>query len=138
VTNFQIAGVEEKVASISDTSRVNVESSSVKVEITKDVSKRELKVLDKRATVSCSSSSQKSFITSSQTEGKSLASIASSYIGTRGASDSLYKAYWGSTSTSTIRGVFNVSPQPLQYRIRVLFWLGCCKRELCLSHSQLL
>ncbi|KAK0479358.1 hypothetical protein EDD18DRAFT_1337437 [Armillaria luteobubalina] len=40
------------------------------------------------------------------TEAKSLASIASSYIATNGA-NSLYTAYYGATSTSTIRGVFN-------------------------------
>ena len=61
----------------------------------------------------------------SYTEGKSLASLASSYIGTNGA-NSLFKSYFGSTSvseaaismsergltytqTSTVRNKFNVS-----------------------------
>jgi len=44
---------------------------------------------------------------SSESEGKELASIASDYISSNGAGDSLYSSYWGSSHTSTITGVFD-------------------------------
>lgn len=37
-----------------------------------------------------------------------MASVASSYIGTNGA-NTLFKSYYGTSSTTTIRNVFNVS-----------------------------
>jgi deuterolysin len=86
-----------------DQLRVNI--ASVDVEVTKDVRKRELKVNEKRARVSCSNSSYSSIISSSYTEGKSLASLAASYIASNGAS-TLFKSYFGTSSTTTIRNVF--------------------------------
>ncbi|KAH9936816.1 Metalloprotease [Epithele typhae] len=79
---------------------------TLKVNVKSDVQKRELRAIDKRAVVSCSSSSMASFISASYTEGKSLASIASSYIASNGA-NSLFRSYFGSSSTSSVRSVLN-------------------------------
>ncbi|PVF95094.1 zincin [Serendipita vermifera] len=106
-TDFQVAKADSLVQDIADTVRVTSSVPTVDINVASDVAKRELKVLDKRARVSCSTSSYSSFISSSYTEGKSLASLAASYISSRGASDSLFKAYFGSQSTSKPLSVFN-------------------------------
>jgi len=104
ITTFQVipADVDRK---ITPTDALKVSAAKLEVEVTKDVAKRELKVHDKRAKVSCSNSSQSSTISSSYSEAKSLATIAANYIGSNGA-NSLFKAYFGSSSTSTVRSVF--------------------------------
>jgi deuterolysin len=43
----------------------------------------------------------------SVSESRSLAQAASSYISSRGTSDSLYQAYWSTNTASRISGVFN-------------------------------
>lgn len=43
----------------------------------------------------------------SYTEAKSLASIGSAYVTSKGASDSLYKSYFGSTATSKVTTILN-------------------------------
>ncbi|EPQ52527.1 Metalloprotease [Gloeophyllum trabeum ATCC 11539] len=101
VTTFQIWGNEGEPVS---RAKAQIGAQPVSVLVKGDVSKRELKA--KRATVSCSNSSQRSFISSSYTEGKSLASIASSYVSSNGA-NSLYTSYFGSTPTSTVINVLN-------------------------------
>lgn len=108
-STFQVVGVNDHVETISDTTRVKpTKTCSVSITVTDDVSKRELNVnLEKRAQVNCSSSSQASFISASYTEGKSLASLSSSYIGSRGAGDSVYKAYFGANPTSSVVSKFN-------------------------------
>ncbi|KAK0492380.1 Metalloprotease [Armillaria luteobubalina] len=106
VTSFQTVSPEARITDAGSLDLVTVSSSSVDVHVSGDLAKRDLPVLDARAVDICTSSSQKSFIDASYTEAKSLASIASSYIATNGA-NSLYTAYYGATSTSTIRGVFN-------------------------------
>ena len=58
VTTFQIIDDDAKPNAF------KVSATSVEVNVMDDVAKRELKMLDKRATVSCSSSSQSSFISS--------------------------------------------------------------------------
>ncbi|KAI0763229.1 Metalloprotease [Irpex lacteus] len=100
VTTFQTVDAEAKPNAF------KVSAASFKVEVKHDVAKRELKVLDKRARNACTSSSYSSFISSAYSEGKSLASIASSYVASNGA-NSLFKSYFGSTSTSTVRSVLN-------------------------------
>jgi deuterolysin len=100
VTTFQVVDAEAKPNTF------KVTADAFDVEVRSDVAKRSLKVLDSRAKVSCSSSTQNSFISSSYTEGKSLASLASSYISTNGA-NSLFKSYFGTTSTTTVRNKFN-------------------------------
>ncbi|TFK49725.1 Metalloprotease [Heliocybe sulcata] len=104
VTTFQIwSNADELVPH----AKAQIGAEPVSVEITDDVARRELKAAkDKRATVSCSNSSYRSFISSSYSEGQSLASIAASYVQSNGA-DSLFRSYFGSTSTSTVHTVLN-------------------------------
>ncbi|RXW23130.1 hypothetical protein EST38_g2727 [Candolleomyces aberdarensis] len=85
----------------------DVTSNTLTIEITADVAKRELQPLEKRARISCSNTSRASFISSSYTEAKALASGGVSYINSRGASDSLYNAYWGANPTSRVISVLN-------------------------------
>lgn len=59
ITNFQVAGAEDEVASLS---KVQAASPKVEVEVTGDIAKRELAQLNKRATDICTTSSRKSFI----------------------------------------------------------------------------
>ncbi|KAJ8519700.1 hypothetical protein ONZ45_g3414 [Pleurotus djamor] len=94
VTTFQVAGAAERVASIDDLTSVEASVSAVNVEVTSDVSKRDLPELNKRAVDICTTSSRKSFIDASYTEAKSLASIASS-------------AYFGATATSRVTSILN-------------------------------
>ena len=106
VSTFQVIGLNDIVETISDTTRLNIANAgSVSITVTDDVSKRELH-LEKRSRVSCSSSSQASFISASYSEGKSLAAQAASYISSRGASDSVYKAYFGNNPTSSVISKF--------------------------------
>ncbi|KIY68667.1 zincin [Cylindrobasidium torrendii FP15055 ss-10] len=58
--------------------------------------------LEKRSRVSCSTSSYNSFISSSYTEGKALASLGVSYISQYGSSGSIYSAYFSGVSTSSV------------------------------------
>ncbi|KXN89006.1 Penicillolysin [Leucoagaricus sp. SymC.cos] len=87
-------------------SKVAASSSNVEVEVTGDLSKRELPV-NKRAVDTCTNASRKSFIDSSYSEAKTLATTASSYVSSRGASDSVYRSYFGSTSTSRVTSILN-------------------------------
>jgi hypothetical protein len=98
--------VEDDVAEIGFARQQAAEAPTVTINISGDLAKREAEV-DKRAVVSCSSSTQASFISSSYSEAKSLASLSVSYISSRGTSDSLYRSYWGSNSASTISNVFS-------------------------------
>ncbi|KAK0207105.1 Metalloprotease [Desarmillaria ectypa] len=117
ITSFRAAVPGNLLADISSLSKVSADSSSIGVEIS-SITKREpqskresrsgdIQVLDKHAVVSCSSSSESSFISASYTEGKALASLSSSYVSSNGASDNLYRSYFGSTSTSTVIRVLN-------------------------------
>ncbi|RXW23119.1 hypothetical protein EST38_g2728 [Candolleomyces aberdarensis] len=85
----------------------DVISNTLTIEVTADVAKRELQPLEKRARVTCSNTSRSSFISASYTEAKALASGGVSYINSRGASDSLYRAYWGANPTSRVISVLN-------------------------------
>ena len=107
VSTFQVVGLNDDVETISDTTRINISNTgSVSITVTDDVSKRNLN-LDKRAEVTCSNSSQASFISDSYTEGKSLAALSSSYITTRGADDSVYNAYYGANPISSVISKFD-------------------------------
>ncbi|KAG8828449.1 hypothetical protein FRC19_006547 [Serendipita sp. 401] len=106
---FQVAGAESIVSNIADTLRVTSIVPSVDIHIGSDVSRRELieaPELEKRARVSCSTSSYASFISASYTEGKALASLAANYISSRGTSDSLFRAYFGASTSSKPLSVF--------------------------------
>ncbi|RDX48537.1 Metalloprotease [Lentinus brumalis] len=100
VTDFQVVEADAKP------NAYKVSAGKVKVNVKNDVAKREKKAREKRARVSCSNSSESSFISSSYSEAKSLASVVANYISTNGA-DSLFKSYFGSSSTSTVRNVFS-------------------------------
>ena len=104
VTTFQVVEADAKPQAY------KVSAKKLTVNVKQDVARRELKAAahEKRARVSCSSSSEASFISSAYSEGKSLASIAANYVSSNGA-DSLFRSYFGSTSTSTVRGVLSVS-----------------------------
>lgn len=106
ITSFQVQGAEERLAN-SELFKVQATSSTIEIEVTGDLAKRELAQLNKRAVDICTTASRKSFIDASYTEGKSLASGASSYISSHGASDSLYKAYFGATATSRVTSILN-------------------------------
>ena len=107
VSTFQVIGLGDIVETISDTTRLNVANAgSVSITVTDDVSKRELN-LEKRARVTCSNPTQSSFISASFSEGKSLAAQAASYVSSRGASDPVYKAYFGNNPTSSVISTFN-------------------------------
>ncbi|KAI0820698.1 Metalloprotease [Trametes gibbosa] len=99
ITTFQVV---EKDA---EPRTYRAHAQNVKVNVKQDVAKRGLAAAhNKRARVSCSSSSQNSFISTSYSEGKSLASIASSYVATHGA-DTLFRSYFGTTSLLTRKTV---------------------------------
>ncbi|KAI0717607.1 Deuterolysin metalloprotease family-domain-containing protein, partial [Cerioporus squamosus] len=100
VTDFQVVEADAKP------NAYKVSASKVKVNVKSDVAKREMKAHEKRARVSCSNSSESSFISSSYSEAKSLASVVANYISSNGA-DSLFRSYFGSSSTSTVRNVFS-------------------------------
>ncbi|KAI0818708.1 Metalloprotease [Irpex lacteus] len=99
VDTFQGVNEDAKLSSF------KVSDAPLKVEVKHDVAKRELKV-NKRAVNICTNSSEASFISSAYSEGKSLASIASSYVASNGA-NSLFKLYFGNSSTTTVRNVLN-------------------------------
>ncbi|RDB23883.1 Penicillolysin [Hypsizygus marmoreus] len=104
ITTFQIQGTEK--ATTPNFAKLQATSNKVDVQITGDLAKRELPQLNKRAVDICTTSSRKSFIDASYTEGKALASGAVSYINSNGAS-SLYRAYFGAISTSRVTSILN-------------------------------
>ena len=106
VTTFQVAPVSALVKSQADLSSIEVSSNTVDIFVSSDVARRDLESKSKRAVVQCSNTSQASFISSSYSEAKALARVASSYITSNGAS-SLYTAYYGTSSQSTVAGRFN-------------------------------
>jgi len=119
LTDFQVQASADLVSASSDAAVAK----AVTVTVTSDVAKRHASPsLSKRATVSCSSSSQASFISSrlvnlfvwilflltakySYSEAKTLASGASSYI--TGTGGSLFTSYYGTNSKTTVAGKFN-------------------------------
>ncbi|EEB92986.1 hypothetical protein MPER_08424, partial [Moniliophthora perniciosa FA553] len=106
--DLKVAGVEEETTSPAAFSKVTLASQPIEVTVTGEISaNKELRKNEKRAVVSCSNASQRSFIDASYTEAKALARTASSYITSRGASDSLFQAYYKTNSASTIANVFN-------------------------------
>lgn len=106
VTNFQILGTNETFKTVKQFNKIAIEAESMVVQVTKDISKRELPQVNKRAVDICTAPEQKAFIDDSYIEGKSLAAYGASYINANGANE-LYKAYWGNTTTSRVLSVFN-------------------------------
>ncbi|KAF8885804.1 Deuterolysin metalloprotease family-domain-containing protein [Infundibulicybe gibba] len=104
ITSFQVAGAQEAATALT---RVEAQAApTVNINITGDISQRELQHVNKRAVDICTTASRKSFIDAAYSEGKSLASTASSYISSHGA-DTLYKAYFGATATSRVTSILN-------------------------------
>ncbi|TRM67381.1 Deuterolysin metalloprotease family-domain-containing protein [Schizophyllum amplum] len=105
VTWFQVPDVAaNKVKSISDFSKVEVQANSATVSLSGDLSRRALAM--KRAENACDDSSKSGFIDSSYTEAKELATTASDYIGSNSDSD-LLTSYFGSNSASDVADVFD-------------------------------
>ncbi len=107
LSTFQVAGIADRVASITDLTKVETATDAVAVEITTDVKKRDLPERNKRAVNICSTSSRKTFIDASYSEAKTLASLGSSYISSRGTGDALYRAYWKTNSASSVTSILN-------------------------------
>ncbi|KAF8076860.1 Metalloprotease [Lyophyllum atratum] len=106
ITNFKVMAAAEEFKGVESFSKVQVNANTMTVKVTKDIAKRELPQLNKRAVDICTTASKKSFIDASYSEGKSLASGGVSYINSNGA-NSLYTAYWGATSTSRVTSVLS-------------------------------
>ncbi|KAK7037416.1 hypothetical protein VNI00_011166 [Paramarasmius palmivorus] len=102
-TEFRVAGVDEQASHPVALAQVAADTQPIEVEVTGDLGKREWK----RSTVECSSSSEASFISASYTESKQLATIASSYVSSNGASDSLFTAYFGGNSASAVTTILD-------------------------------
>ena len=74
---------------------------SVSVTVTDGVSKREVD-LEKRSIVVCNDDSKNKYLLEGLAEGKSMVSIAWSYIQTLGGNDPVYKDYFGSNAVETV------------------------------------
>ncbi|KAJ6596614.1 hypothetical protein B0H10DRAFT_1827991 [Mycena sp. CBHHK59/15] len=88
VTTFQTAPTTQKIAARSDLVTVEILSSPITIAVTGDVGRRE-PALNRRS------------------QAKTLASTASSYVTSRGATDTLYRAYFGAIATSRVTSVLN-------------------------------
>ncbi|KAK0430154.1 Metalloprotease [Desarmillaria tabescens] len=107
MTSFYITSPEARVTDAASLDKVSISSSSVDVNISGDLTKRDLfPVLNTRAVDICTNSSKAHIIDASYTGSKALASAASSYIAANG-TNSLYNSYFGTSPTSTVRAVFD-------------------------------
>jgi len=93
-------------ASTATFSELSVVSTGATIQVAKVNAKAPV-VKEKRSRNICTNSSKAAQITSSITESKTLARSAVSWISANGASHSLYVAYWGTNSASTITSRFN-------------------------------
>ncbi|EAU82657.2 hypothetical protein CC1G_12425 [Coprinopsis cinerea okayama7 len=94
---INIVKADEDDVRVSSFSDLTVGTSSVTVDVTDDVARRVLgglNLVEKRARNVVS-------------ESRTLATAASSYVNSRGTSDSLYVAYWGTNAASRVTSVFN-------------------------------
>jgi deuterolysin len=91
----------------SSLSKVQAPTTAVEVEVTDDVAQRQIEAINKRSTDVCTTSSLKSFIDAAYSEARSLASVSVSYISSFGASDSLFRSYWGTNSASSVSTIFS-------------------------------
>uniref|UniRef100_A0A8H7XZZ9 deuterolysin n=1 Tax=Psilocybe cubensis TaxID=181762 RepID=A0A8H7XZZ9_PSICU len=74
---------------------------SVDVELQGEMA-REIMALNTRAVDICTTEPDKSFINSSYIEAKALASMASAYVNSTGANDTLYTSYFGATPVTEV------------------------------------
>ncbi|KAK0441460.1 Metalloprotease [Desarmillaria tabescens] len=101
VTSFYITSPEARVTDAASLDQVSVSSSSVDVNISGDLAKRDLfPVLNTRAVDICTNSTKAHIIDAR------LLRQASSYIAANG-TNSLYNSYFGTTPTDTVRAVFD-------------------------------
>ncbi|KAF8650946.1 hypothetical protein AX16_005013 [Volvariella volvacea WC 439] len=87
-------------------SKIDYIPSSIEVEITSDVAYRHLHEVNEHAVTDCDSQ-RRAFIDTSYAEARSLASGASTHIKNGGASDPLYKAYFGANPISNVTAIFD-------------------------------
>ncbi|KAK0441463.1 Metalloprotease [Desarmillaria tabescens] len=107
VTSFYITSPEARVTDAASLDKVSMSSSSVDVNISGDLTKRDLfPVLNTRAVDICTDNTKANVIDASYIGGKSIASSASSYIASNG-EDALYTSYFSTTPTDTVRTVFD-------------------------------
>ncbi|KAJ7826151.1 hypothetical protein B0H13DRAFT_2374544 [Mycena leptocephala] len=90
---FQTASTAQMISARGELTTIEATSNPITITVTNDVANRSLAV-DRRATSMGTTASR------NYSEGKTLASVASSYVTSRGASDSLYRAYFGATANS--------------------------------------
>uniref|UniRef100_A0A0W0FW62 Neutral protease 2 n=1 Tax=Moniliophthora roreri TaxID=221103 RepID=A0A0W0FW62_MONRR len=81
-TDFRVTGVQQQVSHPAALSKASAASEAIEVE-------------------------QASFIESSYTESKELASLASGYVSSNGAEDELFQAYFGGNDVSSVTGVLD-------------------------------
>ncbi|KAK7037401.1 hypothetical protein VNI00_011151 [Paramarasmius palmivorus] len=125
-TDFRVAGVQEQASHPAALAQVSAASEPIEVEVTGDLATRSWK----RATTTCDNEQQASFIESSYTESKELASVASDYVTSNGASDELFQAYFGSNSVSDVTGVLDkVANENVTAAERTEFTLLSCVDE---------
>ena len=113
ISRFHVIGPNNTVQPISDVARMNVvNAGSVSITITDvpttvpEVSKHKLK-LGKRSNIVCSDPKKAAFIRESLDDARYLNMIASTYIGSRGDKDPVYKDYFGDNPTSSVISVLN-------------------------------
>ncbi|TFK95255.1 hypothetical protein BDV98DRAFT_537863 [Pterulicium gracile] len=103
VTIFQIED-GNSLAPVDNLITLNSTSNTVTIDVTSDVKRREV-ANEKRATITCTNTSQRAQIQSSYTEAKSLATISANWISSN-SGNALYSAYFGTNSATTVRSRF--------------------------------
>ncbi|KAJ7078017.1 Metalloprotease [Mycena belliarum] len=104
VTTFQTAPTAAKISSRAELTTIEAAAAPITIAVTADVAPQSLA---RRATDICTNASRKAFIDASYTEAKALARGGSSYISSKGTSDTLYRAYWGALAASRVTNVLN-------------------------------
>ncbi|KAJ7063891.1 Metalloprotease [Mycena amicta] len=105
IPTFQAAPIGKNLTKRSELTLIEFDAKPVTVTVSGTVANRVFP--QKRAVDICTTASRKAFIDASYTEAKTLASLASSYITSRGSSDSLYQSYFGATATFRVTSIFN-------------------------------
>ncbi|KAF5387655.1 hypothetical protein D9615_000776 [Tricholomella constricta] len=104
ITNFRLLAADDEAKG--NFSKVEVNANDMVIKVTKDIAKRELPQVNKRAVDTCQEGWKKSFIDDSYMEGKSLAGYGASYINANGA-NTLFQSFWGNSTTSKVLSVLD-------------------------------
>ncbi|KAJ7133189.1 hypothetical protein C8R44DRAFT_611560 [Mycena epipterygia] len=99
VKRLQIAHGAQKISVPTELTTIDVSCNPITIAVTGDVAPR---TLVRRAPDTCTNASQKKFIDARFGEGAGV-----DYITSRGASDSLYKSYWGTLETSRVISILD-------------------------------